>query len=95
MNLTLTFRMKIDDPASGTTRRFTKVVKGQAPHVPRIGESVLIPGAEPSKHLNARRVEEVIYPLDGTVILEFSLDGLYNNVEDQVKVLRSAGFNEI
>ncbi|MEJ2859499.1 MULTISPECIES: hypothetical protein [unclassified Saccharothrix] len=95
MELQLTLRFNIDDPASGTTRRFVKSVNVRMPHVPRIGEAVVIPGDTVGTNLGARRVEDVIYAPDGTVILDLRLDGLTNDVESQVTVLRAGGFREL
>jgi hypothetical protein len=94
MKLKLILRLNIDDPANGTVRRFIKTVTGEAPHVPRVGEGVVIPGG-PLENLGARHVEEVIYPLDGSVILDFKLDGLTNDVQSQVNMLLAAGFEEV
>lgn len=91
----MTLRFHIDDPAKGKTRRFAKSVNVEMPQVPRIGEAVIIPGLTPSTNLGARRVEEVIYAPNGTVILEFKLDGLSNDVEPQVNVLLVEGFREL
>jgi hypothetical protein len=95
MEMNLVLRFHIDDPASGSMRRFTKKVLARAPHVPRVGEHVRVPGATTAQHLGARCVDQVIYTLEDEVILQLSLDGLTNPVDSQVKVLTDSGFIEI
>lgn len=95
MEMNLVLRFHLDDPATGRTRRFTKNVLAQAPHVPRVGEAIRVPGRSMIHHLGARRVEEVIYTLEDEVILELRLDGLGNAVDPQVETLVDAGFEEI
>ncbi len=53
MRLDVTLRFRIDDVRSGVTRRFTKKTTGEYPHVPRIGEAVLIFGRDQSTNIGA------------------------------------------
>ena len=63
--------------------------------VPRVGEGVWIPGGEPWTEIGAWRVENVIYPLDGSVILDFRADAIGNDPDHQASELEKAGFREV
>jgi len=95
--LQVTYRIHIDDATLGKQRRFTlKFDDIPYPHAPRVGERVVVPTSEPSSgHLGAREVKEVIYDPFGGVLLDIHVDGLHNDVEEQVKTLKLAGFKEI
>lgn len=95
VKIALTIRFNIDDPTTSTVRRFCKKVEAELPHVPRIGEGLTLPGKDFTQYLGARRVEDVIYTLEGQVILDFKLDGFFNSVEDQVRMLVEAGYYEV
>ncbi|WP_143219282.1 hypothetical protein [Actinokineospora bangkokensis] len=95
MKIDMVLRIRLDDGRSGEVRWFTKQVQADVPHVPRVGEAVVLPGADGKTNLGARRVEEVMYPLNGQVHLDFRLDGVINDPEAQVAILRAAGYQEL
>jgi hypothetical protein len=79
----------------GNTRRFVFEADVPYPHVPRIGEGVIVPTIYSGELLGACRIERVIYDPYGKVILDLALDGLVNNCEMQIQILLNAGFREI
>ncbi len=91
----VTYRFRIDDANAARTRRFTYQTRVPYPHAPRIGEAVMIPTNDQDHDLGARRVEDVIYTLDGGILLDFRLDGLVNDVDGQVETLLKAGYREV
>jgi hypothetical protein len=92
VQLEVTLQFRIDDPSTAERHIFSKKVNAQLAQVPRVGEAVVIPAERDGVTLNARRVSEVVYTLQGGVILTFDLDGLGNSVDEQAAVLRRAGF---
>ena len=94
MNLNVTIQFRIDDPETAEHYVFARTIAATLAQVPRVGEAVVIPADQPNSTLGARRVSEVIYTLDGGVVLTFDLDGLGNNVDEQARVLRSAGYSD-
>lgn len=86
-------RFAVDDTVTAAPRFFVKTIEADLPGVPRIGEAVRVPAADFRATLGTFRVEEVIYPLDGTVILQFRTD-FQVAAEDHVTELVAAGFRE-
>jgi hypothetical protein len=91
----IVFRIRIDDPRTGGRRRFKYRAEIPYPHAPRVGEGVVIPTNSIEYNLGARHVEEVIYNLDGSVTLDFSLDGLVNDPTAQIDMIIQSGYQEI
>lgn len=91
----MAYRFGVDDPITGTVRRFVFEADVPYPHVPRTGEGVVVPTIYRGELLGACRIERVIYDPYGKVILDLSLDGLVNNGHMQVQILLNAGFREI
>lgn len=92
IELDLTIQFQIDDPETAEQHIFSRKISAKLAQVPRVGELVIIPGPDARSNLQARRVSEVIYSIDGQLVLTFELDGLGNDVDEQAKVLRSAGY---
>lgn len=51
--------------------------------------------ATPGHHLNPRQVSRVIWAPDGTVLLDFEVDGFVNDPSAQAEVLEDAGYQEL
>lgn len=94
MEIPFILRFTFDDPDGAKRRRFAKDVTMQAPHVPRIGERIVIPGTGRT-NLGAYEIADVIYTPTGKVILDFEVEGLLVSAEQQAQVLSSAGFHEV
>lgn len=94
MDIPFILRFHVDDPATGTRRRFSKDVTFKAPHVPRIGERAVIPGVGRT-NLGGHKIVDIIYTPSGTVILDFELEGLLVSADQQKTVLEKAGFTEV
>jgi len=86
----------MDDPAQARERRFVRDEEGWPfPSLPAPGDAVVIeaPGLPP---LEGRKVERVIYrAATSDALIDLRADGLHNDVEQQVAVLREMGFREI
>jgi hypothetical protein len=93
--MNVTFRLRIDNPADAKVRRFSLRLEVPYLHAPRIGEAVVLPAKDANGDLGARRVADVIYEPGGGIILDFQLDGFFNDVEPQVETLNRAGYTEI
>jgi len=92
----VTYRFHLDDARIGKARRFALTVDDVSyPHAPRLGERVLVPTRDLAETSGARQVTDVVYDPFGKVILDFHLDGLVNDVDSQVEVLRAAGYHEL
>jgi len=91
------FRVRIDDPSTVQIRLFVYEQDMPYPQVPRIGEAVIPASSSLSEDqtLKPVRVADVIYAPDGTVILDFHLDGLDNDGSPQVADLETAGYREV
>jgi hypothetical protein len=89
------YRFGMEDPHTGGVRRFVFEADVPYPHVPRIGEGVVVPTIYRGEMLGACRIERVIYDPYGMVILDLAADGLVKNREMQIQMLLNAGFREI
>jgi hypothetical protein len=89
------YRFAVEDPISGSMRRFVFEADVPYPHVPRMGEGVVVPTIYRGEMLGACRIERVIYDPYGMVILDLAADGLVKNVDMQVQMLLTGGFREI
>jgi hypothetical protein len=90
------YRFSLDDPAQARERRFVRDEDDWPfPSLPAPGDAVVIeaPGLPP---LEGRPVDRVMYrAATGEALIDLSADGLSNDVEEQVAVLREMGFREI
>jgi hypothetical protein len=89
------YRFAMEDPISGGMRRFVFEADVPYPHVPRMGEGVVVPTIYRGEMLGACRIERVIYDPYGMVILDLAADGLVKNVDMQIQMLLTGGFREI
>ncbi|MFI5495388.1 hypothetical protein [Actinoplanes sp. NPDC051859] len=81
-------------PPLGKTRRFTFDDDLPYPGVPRVDEYVFLTCKHPDRFLGARRVFQVAYTPDGTVILDIKIDGFINDAQAQIDTLIDAGYFE-
>ena len=87
----LTLRFTFEDAAGKRQRIFTLDVDRPYPGVPRVGEAVV---PDKAGQLAPRRVSQVVYNPDGTLILELDLDAPTDNPDAQVMALEAVGFEE-
>lgn len=87
----LTLRFTFDDPTAHRQRTFTMDVERPYPGIPRIGEAVV---PDKTGQLAPRRVTQVVYNPDGTLILDLELDAAGGNPEAHIMALETVGFKE-
>jgi hypothetical protein len=87
----LTLRFTFDDATAKRQRIFTLDVDRDYPSVPRVGEAVV---PDKDSQLAPRRISQVVYSPDGSVILELDLGAPTDNPEAQVMALETVGFEE-
>jgi hypothetical protein len=92
MQVRLTIQFLIVNILTGEPQAFSRKFDADLVQVPRVGEAVIIPGADSGSHLGARRVDDVIYSIDGQLVLTFNPVELGKTNDERAKALRSAGY---
>jgi hypothetical protein len=87
----VTLRFTFEDETAKRQRVFTLDVDRDYPSVPRVGEAVV---PDKDSQLGPRRISQVIYNPDGSMILELDLNAPADNPEAQVMALETVGFEE-
>lgn len=81
------------DDASGHAHTFSREVDRPYPGVPRAGDAVFLGEVHPDgSYLQERRISEVRFENDGRISLLFRFDGLINDPNPQIAILKAEGF---
>jgi hypothetical protein len=93
----VTFRIRLADGTTGSVRRFAMHVEVPYSNAPHVGDAVELPvvGSPFGEGVGARRVHDVIWNLDGSIMIDVAIDGVVNDPNPQVEVITSAGYVEI
>jgi hypothetical protein len=88
----VSYRINIDDPSQGSTRRFVKRGMWPFPFAPRVGDHVKPHESVPV----AAEVKAVMLaPEENRILLDFRADGLRGDVREQIEALVDLGFIEV
>jgi hypothetical protein len=96
-HMNVTFRIRLDDGATGLVRRFAMHADVPYSNAPHVGDAVELPvmGSPFGEGVGARRVHDVIWNLDGSILIDVAIDGVVNDPDSQVEVITRAGYVEI